>query len=189
MADAVPEIRALVERSTRRPAVVAISGPVGSGKSTLAARLSPCIIQTDAYLPDYHTLPEHERDLPEHADLCLLAAHIDQLRSTHAARIPIWSFHSHQREGWQDLRLTGKLIVVEGIHAFDERLSAHVDLTVLVEASREKRWARWQALELSGTRGWGVEKARAYFESVAEPTFHARADLYLERASIVVINE
>lgn len=189
MEEALPEIHALISRSRRTPTVIAITGPVGSGKSTLASRLAPCIISTDSYLPDYDTLPEHQRDLPEHADIDLLATHIGQLRTAGAARIPVWSFHSHRRDGWQDLRTSGTLIVVEGIHAFDARLASQVDVAVLVEARRETRWARWEALEASGARGWGVEKARAYFESVAEPTFHARAADHLGRASIVVIND
>lgn len=189
MEEAVPEISKLVSDSPRTPTVVAITGPVGSGKSTLASRLAPCIISTDAYLPDYDTLPEHQRDLPEHADIDLLAMHIGQLRATGTARVPVWSFHSHRRDGWQDVQLSGTLIVVEGIHAFDARLAGHVDVAVLIEARSDTRWARWEALEASGARGWGVEKARAYFESVAEPTFHARAADHLERASIVVIND
>ena len=50
------------------------------------------------------------------------------------------------------------------------------------------RWSRWETLELTGQRGWGVDKARAYFDQVAEPTFAAAEDQYRACADIVVIN-
>ncbi len=189
MSDAPAAIRQLVSRSGRIPTVIGVTGPVGSGKSTLASQLSSCVVPTDAYLPDYHTLPENERDLPEHADLNLLAAHIEQLRTRGSTRIPVWSFHTHRRESWRDVVRTDAPIVVEGIHAFEDRVLPHLDIAVFVEADPKTRWARWAAIESSGERGWGVEKAKAYFDTVAEPTFAARAHTYRARATVFVVND
>lgn len=189
MSDAPAAIRTLVARSTRTPAVVGITGPVGSGKSTLASMLAACVIPTDAYLPEYHTIPESERDLPEHADLELLAMHIQELRTHRTTRIPHWSFHSHRREGWQEVTLMHDLIVVEGIHALDDRVLPQLDIAVFVDASPRTRWARWEAIEASGERGWGVELARTYFDTVAEPTFAARMHNYRNRATLFVVND
>lgn len=189
MSDAPAAIRLLASRAERAPAVIGITGPVGSGKSTLASRLSHCVVPTDAYLPDYHTLPENERDMPEHADLKLLAAHIEQLRTVGSTRIPVWSLHSHRRESWQDVVRTDAPIVVEGIHAFEDRVLPHLDIAVFVEADPKTRWERWAAIESSGQRGWGVEKAKAYFDTVAEPTFAKRMHAYRARATVFVVND
>src|SRR5207253_1981641 len=94
-------------------AVVGITGPVGAGKSTLAARLSACVISTDHYLPDYDTTPEHERDLPEKADLARLLEDLRSLREGRATRIPQWSFHTHGRVGEKTIG-PHALVVVEG---------------------------------------------------------------------------
>jgi len=167
-------------------AILGITGPVGAGKSTLARLLSPCIIATDDYLPDYDALPYHERDKPEHADFPLLRAHLSALRRGEAAQVPVWSFQTHRREGSREVR-PSPIIVVEGIHALHDHLLDALDLRIYVDAPKATRWSRWEAIESRGERGWGVEAARQYFHEVAEPTFHAAG--YRERADYVVVNE
>ncbi len=81
--------------------VIGITGPVGAGKSTLAAQLSSCVIATDHYFPNYDVTPEHLRDLPEHSDLPRLASDLAALRRGEDVTIPVWSFVSHSREGYQ----------------------------------------------------------------------------------------
>lgn len=178
---------------TDRPAVVCVSGPVGSGKSTLAARLvslhtDAAVISTDDYLPDYARVPEHRRDEPDASHLDELCEHLGVLTSGASAEIPEWSFHEHRRTGSRLVR-PARLIVVEGIHALHATLDRARSLGVLVEASSKTRWARWEILESSGQRGWGVEKARAFFEGVADPTFARYRDDYLTRADALVVND
>jgi hypothetical protein len=60
---------------------------------------------------------------------------------------------------------------------------------VYVDAPAGERWRRWEHLERSGQRGWGVEVARRFFETVAEPTFHARAAEYRASADVIVSND
>ncbi len=172
--------------------VIAITGPVGAGKSTLASLLSACVVSTDHYLPDYHLVPEHERDLPHRADFARLAQDLASLRRGVETTIPVWSFQTHRREGAQ--RITpAHPIVLEGIHALHEPesqpLTHLIDIRVYVDAPRATRWSRWEQIESSGERGWGVEKARAFFDAVAEPTFAQYESLYKSRADIVVVNE
>lgn len=173
------------------PRVVGITGPVGAGKSTLAAHVAGergCIISTDHYLPDYDTTPQHLRDLPEHSDLARLLADLRSLRTGLDTRIPEWSFISHSRVG-ERLVSPRELIVVEGLHALHETHAAALDVRVFVDASATTRWTRWEALALSGERGWGIEETRAFFDNVAEPTFNARAESYRRGADLIVINE
>lgn len=172
----------------RRPnGVIGVSGPVGSGKSTLAARLSACIVRTDDYLPNYDELPEHERDDPKHADLASLARDLALLKSGQPAQTPIWCFQRHRRVGYRQTCPDGP-IVCEGIHALHASLRPAIDVGVLVEAPADERWRRWEAIEARGERGWGVERARAFFHAVAEPTFARFAGAYRQAADIIVLN-
>lgn len=171
-----------------RPALVGITGPVGSGKSTLASRLSACIVPTDMYLPDYELLREHERDDPAHADLARLAQDLLCLSRGTPAQIPVWSFHTHRREGYSTLAPAG-IVVCEGIHALRDEVAPHLDVAVFVSASAAARWERCEARERTQARGWSAEFARAYFAEVAEPTFARHEAAYLARADFLVGND
>lgn len=170
------------------PVVIGITGPVASGKSTLARLLTPCILATDSYLPDYDDIPYEHRDQPHHADWVRLASDLALLRRGEEAHTPLWSFQTHRREGYVRIA-PAPIIACEGIHALHEPILPLLSLKVFVEAPGDIRWARWEAIERSGERGWGVEKARAFFLDVAEPTFAALAPAYRAHADVIVIND
>lgn len=172
--------------------IVGITGPVGSGKSTLADRLcalsgDAVVLSTDNYLPDYAHVEPHERDMPEHADLARLHSDLTSLRSGRSTSVPVWSFHTHRREGEKVVN-PAPLVVCEGIHALGEIPARALDLKVYVDAPRAVRWGRWEEIEQRGLRGFGVERARAHFDTVAEPTFDRCAHRYRAIADLVVLN-
>jgi uridine kinase len=173
----------------RAHAVDAITGPVGSGKSHLAKLLSSSILSTDDYLPDYDKVAYEDRDDPRLADHPRLVADLASLRRSKITRVPSWSFQTHSRIGEREISppATG-LIVVEGIHALHDTLLPHIDIAVFVEAASAVRWQRWEHLEATGQRGWGVEVARAFFHGVAEPTFARFEETYRARAHLIVTN-
>lgn len=182
------------------PTILAITGPVGAGKTTLARQLSPCILSTDNYLPDYDSIPYADRDNPAHVDLPRLLHDLDRLRRGHAVEAPIWSFQTHSRIGTRTILPPSEdhaapLIVVEGIHALYPFISgafptAHpAHIPVFVEAPSSVRWQRWKHLEETGQRGWGVEQARAFFDAVAEPTFARYEPHYRAIARVIVTND
>jgi uridine kinase len=95
--------------------------------------------------------------------------------------------------------LPARVIVLEGIHALHEPgdgcsvesggLAGCIDVRAFVEAPASVRWARWERIEASGERGWGVEVAREFFHRVAEPTFAKFEGVYRGRADVVVVND
>jgi uridine kinase len=188
MTKAVETILAMLPRGTHPHVVVGITGPVGSGKSHLASLLSPCVLSSDDYLPDYQHIPEQRRDLPELADYASLGRDLSHLRRGIPRDIPVWSFQTHRRESSRRVA-PHPLIVCEGIHALHDLVVPSVDLRVFVEAPASVRWSRWEHLEQTGVRGWGVEKARNFFHGVADPTFERYAATYRAMAHLVVVND
>ncbi len=181
--------------STQPVVLVGITGAVGSGKSTLAARLAlladlppQIIIPTDHYLPDYADVEPLHRDRPEHADLSRLSHDLGLLKAGVRASIPRWSFQTHRREGEYDVA-PAPLVICEGIHALHARARDHLDLRVFVEAPAELRWQRWEVIERRGERGFGVERALAHFNTVAEPTFAHYEANYRDAAHALVRND
>lgn len=166
---------------------IGISGPVGSGKTTLASRLSSCIVSTDHYLPDYDKVAFEDRDLPHAADLPGLARDLKTLRDGAPTDIPIWSFQTHKREGLRRVE-PSRIIVCEGIHALHDTVAPQLDLRIYIDAPPEVRWSRWEELERTGQRGWGIDLARQFFDRVAEPTFARFAKTYRAAAHYIVIN-
>lgn len=170
--------------------VVGVTGPVGAGKSRLANELSPCVLSTDRYLPNYEEVEYERRDEPEESDLSRLVRDLENLAWGRPALVPVWSFQTHRRVGEE--RMTppppGVPVVVEGLHALEAIVRPALDVRVYVEAPAEVRWARWEHLETTGVRGWGPEVARAFFVEVAEPAFRRRASEYRREAHVVVEN-
>lgn len=172
----------------RSGVLIAITGPVGSGKSTLAQRLSHCVVHSDDFLPDHDLVGYGRRDDPAQADLATLKKTLVSLVAGEPTDVPVWSFQTHRREGLRTVH-PEPVVVVEGIHAFHDSIRSLADLLVYVDAPADVRWNRWKHLELTGQRGWGVERARRYFDEVAEPTFAKVAQGYLDAAHFIIQND
>lgn len=180
-------VRHIDESPARHRTVIAIGGAVGSGKSTLASMIGGSAISTDDYLPDYAKTPMHMRDEPESSDLQGLAADLRLLKEHGSAEIPRWCFQEHRRIGTQSIS-ADRVVVCEGIFALHPLITPSVDIRVLITADQSIRWSRWETIEQSGERGWGVEKAREHFHEIAEPTFQKHVQHYTTGLDYIVRN-
>lgn len=178
-----------LEHSSFNSIIVGIGGPVGSGKTTLAYKVSETVLTIDDYNKDFRYLNSQNYDLPDTADLRLLSEHIKALRSGKCVNVPVWSHKTHRQKKGTRLVYPTPIIVVEGIHALNNILINQIDVKVMILASQIIRWERWQQLELSRKRGWGINKAKEYFHTISEPTFQEYRQEYLERAEVIVKNE
>ncbi len=123
--------------------LVLITGPSSSGKTTFCKRLSvqlmacglrPLSFSTDDYFVnrvDTPLLPNGQYDFDnfETVDYKLLGDHLSKLLKGEEVEVPEYNFVTGKRE-WNGkrLQLTDKhVLIIEGIHALNPRLTEHVD--------------------------------------------------------------
>lgn len=123
--------------------LVLIAGPSSSGKTTFCKRLSiqllacglrPISFSTDDYFVnrvDTPLLPDGRYDFEnfEAVDHRLLSDHLSRLINGEEVETPEYNFKTGQREyNGKRMRLTDKhVLLIEGIHALNPRLTALVD--------------------------------------------------------------
>ena len=152
-------------------------------RDLLAARKLETVLVDFGVMGDPPFVPDIPAEAVAKAGGYSLAA----LRAGCETKVPTWSFQTHSRTGYRTAA-PATLVVVEGIHALHDEILPHLDLCVYVEAPPDVRWSRWEYLERTGQRGWGVEVAREFFHTVAEPTFEKFLAVYRARAHFVVQN-
>lgn len=124
--------------------VVLLAGPSGSSKTTTATRIRDHLIglgirahlisMDNYYLsrndPSFPTLADGSPDLesPECLDMALLEEHFSLLETGNDVYVPIYDFPSHERLAGRSIRMdasTGDVFIFEGIHALNDRFTAH----------------------------------------------------------------
>ncbi len=127
---------------TRGARLVLISGPSSSGKTTFAKKLGiqmrilgldPVLISLDDYFLERELTPRDEKgdydyETIDALDLKTFNEHLKQLFAGESVDIPRYDFISGKRQ-WHEspLRLTDRsLLVVEGIHALNPRLTEKI---------------------------------------------------------------
>ncbi|MGE5379661.1 MAG: nucleoside kinase [Methylocystaceae bacterium] len=122
--------------------IILISGPSSSGKTTFAQRLAvqlrvnglkPVSISLDNYFVDRDKTPRDENgdydfEALEAIDLELFNQHLLLLMAGEAVEIPVFNFHTGQREyQGQTLKVSSNQpIIIEGIHGMNEKLTAQI---------------------------------------------------------------
>lgn len=138
-----------------KPLIIGIAGGTGSGKSTVARRIAEALtpasvafLDMDAYYRNFTHLPIEERrkvnwDHPDAFDLDLLVTHLDELASGRPIDKPVYDFVKHLRAEEIKPVAPADVIVIDGILLFvDERVRAHCDVKVFVDADADERLVR-----------------------------------------------
>lgn len=133
----------LISRVDKRP-IVFLSGPSGSGKTTTGIRICNYLaacgytahnISTDNYFSpnEISSMPLDELgnpdlESPDRLDLELLIKHIGKILECREITFPLFDFPSQTRlQGAKFLRKPGELVVIEGIHTLNPKVSGLYD--------------------------------------------------------------
>ncbi len=128
-------------RARRGVRLILISGPSSAGKTTLAKRLAVQLevsgvktetLSLDNYYKDDADTPPGEDGRPDYEhlealDLALFNRHLVSLIAGRPVQLPRFDFELKRRSGGRPLRLApGQVMIIEGIHALNPRLTARV---------------------------------------------------------------
>ena len=139
--------------AVHRVVAVGIAGPSGSGKTTLARRIqaalpryAPVLMAQDSYytgLPRGCPPEQYNFDAPSAVDLERMACDLMLLKAGEPARIPVYDFARHAREGRTAEVPPAPLVIAEGLHLFlQPALRALLDVKVFVDADDDIRFIR-----------------------------------------------
>lgn len=138
----IASIADMIKQNQPQKKVILIAGPSSSGKTTFAQRLSiqlrvnglvPLNISVDDYFVDKTRTPRDEEGKPDYealetVDLELFNKDLNTLIAGGEIKLPTFNFKTGMREynGKTLKLLEGQVLVIEGIHALNPRLTSEV---------------------------------------------------------------
>ncbi|HEY9755301.1 MAG TPA: hypothetical protein V6C97_09075 [Oculatellaceae cyanobacterium] len=170
--------------------IVAVSGGSCSGKSTFANQ-APCgvVVSTDDfYLTAEEVVPEEDGTInwehPTAVDLKACAEACLRLAAGETVDVPIYSMLTDRRIGYRRVDNADKrLVILEGIFAFEPIFAGVVDKFVFLDVSREVRFNR--RLERDLARGVALEVILRNLGN-AEMSEQSSLAILRQRANIIV---
>jgi uridine kinase len=167
------------EQDTVKHIVIGVAGGSGSGKTTVSEAILQRVgrdriayLQHDSYYRDRSHLPPAERananfDHPDALESGLLARHLSDLKSGRAAEVPVYNFTTHSRKDETVRVEPRKVILVEGILIFAEKvLREMMDISIYVDTDADIRFIRRLERDIT-ERGRSVESViKQYMETV-----------------------
>ncbi len=137
------------------PIVIGIAGGTGSGKTTVANVILDAVgrhriayLPHDAYYRDLTDLPPVQKaevnfDHPNSLETELMIEHVKQLKAGNAVDIPVYDFSIHSRTGKTIHVEPQRVIIVEGILIFAEKLlREQFDMKLFVDTDPDIRFIR-----------------------------------------------
>ena len=176
---------------------IGICGASGSGKSTLAEELlraigtSSVVINQDAYYFDYPHLPFEERaalnfDEPKIFDHDLLLSDINDLLAGQSVRRRAYDFTHHVRSHSEEIIHPGKVLIMEGIHAFyDKRLCDKMFLKLFINVEPDICLLRRINRDIK-ERERSIDSISSQYLATVKPMYDKYIRNYIHQADVIV---
>ncbi|CAI5459630.1 unnamed protein product [Closterium sp. Yama58-4] len=117
--------------------LVGLAGPSGAGKTAFTHKVAGFMPSIAVLSMDHYNVASRvidgNFDDPRITDYELLLENIEGLRRGEAVQVPIYDFKSSQRVGFREQAVPkSRVIILEGIHALNERVRPLLDLRVAI---------------------------------------------------------
>lgn len=177
--------------------IIGICGASGSGKSTLAEELlravgsDNAIINQDAYYFDHPSLSFEERaalnfDEPHIFDHDMLLQDVEQLQSGHPVLRKQYDFTLHKRAKSEEMICPGRVLILEGIHAFyDKRLLDKMFLKLFINVEPDICLLRRINRDIK-ERERSIDSISEQYLKTVKPMYEKYIRNYIREADIIV---
>jgi len=139
----IAQIADIIAKGALRKRIILLAGPTSSGKTTFAKRLTvqllangiaPEVISLDNYYLPRERMPktkEGKTDLESlyALDIDLINTHLNALLDGKTVAVPRYEFKTggRQPEGRRVRLMENQVVIIEGIHALNEKLTPYID--------------------------------------------------------------
>lgn len=177
--------------------IVGVAGGTGSGKSTFTKNLQQefgediTVIYYDNYYKSRDDISLEARkninyDHPDALETVLLIDHVKRLKIGEPIECPIYDFSTHTREERIKTIHPNRIIVVEGILAFqNEVLRDLFDLKIFVDSDADERILRRMMRDIR-ERGRDVEDIALQYINTVKPMHNLYVEPTKEYADIII---
>lgn len=176
---------------------IGICGASGSGKSTLSEELlkaigsSSTVINQDAYYFDYPDKSFEERaklnfDEPGIFDHDLILQDVSLLLEGKPIQKKVYNFTTHRRGHSEEMIKPGKVIILEGIHAFyDQRLCDQMFLKLFINVEPDICLLRRINRDIK-ERERSIDSITLQYLSTVKPMYDKYIRNYIHQADVIV---
>ena len=180
-----------------KPLIIGIAGGTGSGKTTLVDRLREqfgddiSVLPHDSYYAEHHSLSLEERralnyDHPASFDTDRMIQVLQDLREGKTIHCPVYDYSIHDRvEETVELK-PNKVILVEGILIFENRLLRELmDIKIFVDTDADVRILR-RILRDVKDRGRSLDSVVSQYLTTVKPMHEQFVEPSKKYADVIV---
>lgn len=177
--------------------IIGVAGGTGSGKSTFTKNLQQefgkdiTVIYYDNYYKSRDDISVEARkninyDHPDALETELLIEHVKRLKNGETIECPIYNFATHTRDANSMTIVPNRIIVVEGILAFQNvELRSLFDLKIFVDSDADERILRRMLRDIR-ERGRDVEDIVLQYINTVKPMHNLYVEPTKEYADIII---
>ena len=174
--------------------VITISGASGSGKTTLAQYIHRSMPGSLLLSLDRYYLSKNEQvekngfcnfDDPSAIDANLLKLHLNELKTSGRANVPVYDFTISERAAYEEVTANG-MIIIEGLFA-GSLLPIESDLKIFVEADLDLALLRRIKRDMT-ERGRTLESVTEQYISFVRPAYFKHVENIKSNADHILIN-